>query len=67
MITVFYRKKEHWGYPQLDFGDGEDYVTADYRMEEQTPMWVEKGLTQSVLADGYDDSIRNVIILRQKR
>ena len=67
MTTVFYRKEKAWRYPQLDFGDGGDYVVVPERIENDTPDWIKVGLTQTVLANGYDDSICNVILSRKRR
>ena len=68
MIDVFYRKERGWGYPQIKFSEEyEDYVVTPDNISDYMHRWEGLGLTQATLANGYDNSVCEIHIARQKR
>ena len=72
IIAICYRKDKGWRCPQILFGADEryqmvnDFVVAPQSMHGHITKWIELGLTQSVLVNGYNNNINDVHILRQK-
>ena len=62
MTTVFYRKEYCWTYPQIIFNNHMDEVVWPDDMEDNVARWREMGLTQTVLANGYDESVHEISI-----